>query len=52
MWKVATSLGPGAAATAAGAALPKADKFIFYGRFIALGASAGMLLYLICSSFV
>lgn len=42
MWKVATSLGPGAAVTAAEHALPKAEKFIFYGRYIALGASVGM----------
>jgi len=35
MWKVATSLGP----SAASAALPGAEKFLFYGRWIALGAS-------------
>ncbi len=41
MWKVklATSLGPSAAT----AALPGAEKFLFYGRWIALGSSIGKL---------
>eukprot|EP00026_Physarum_polycephalum_P013641 Phypoly_transcript_14063.p1 GENE.Phypoly_transcript_14063~~Phypoly_transcript_14063.p1 ORF type:complete len:222 (+),score=27.47 Phypoly_transcript_14063:147-812(+) len=44
MWKVAASLGPGTAATAAQAALPAASKVLPYARWIALGTS---LIYLL-----
>jgi hypothetical protein len=46
MWKVAASLGPGTAATAAQAALPAASKVLPYARWIALGTSLRMYKYL------
>jgi hypothetical protein len=44
MWKVAASLGPGTAATAAQAALPAASKVLPYARWIALGTGLSMRL--------